>query len=68
MVQAPNLWLRRFCMVIGCCVADASMDTGLVRVAFELIESSLKIMRIPVTDLVQILATDGSNEPFHVGM
>jgi hypothetical protein len=44
------------------------MDTGLVKVAFELIEFSLKIIRVPVEQMVEILAADGSNEPFHEGM
>ena len=41
------------------------MNAHLVKIGFELIEFSLKIMRIPVKDMVQILAPDRSNEPFH---
>lgn len=54
--------------MIRCSAFDASMDTALVKVGCELIKFSLKIIRIPVKDMVQILASDGSNEPFHKGM
>ena len=54
--------------MIRYCSSDARMNAHLVKIGFELIEFSLKIMRIPVKDLVQILASDGSNEPFHEGM
>ena len=55
-------------MVIGYSASDSRMDPGLVEVAFELVELSLQIIRVPIEEMVQILASDSSDEPFHERM
>jgi hypothetical protein len=44
------------------------MDSGPVKIAFEFVEFSLQIPRIPVEHMVEIFATDCTDEPFHERM
>ena len=64
MVKACDLRLGQLCLMIRSLASDPSVNTHFVEVGFERVELSLKILRVPVEDMVEIFAPDGADEPF----